>query len=185
MSENWVELHNFDIPYAVNDRGLVKNLSSNKILKGNVNKGYRRFVLRKDGKPFYVLAHRLVAEAFLPNPDNKPFIDHINTIKTDNRVENLRWVTRLENANNPLSKQHISQSNKGRNNPKLYKRVFQYTLDGTPIKEWDSCGDVINTLHITITNAIDGKRSLSAGGFIWVSKNDTSLVNEIKRRLRK
>lgn len=48
--------------------------------------------------------HRMVAELFLPNPDHKPFIDHINTNRLDNRVENLRWVTQTENMGNPLTR---------------------------------------------------------------------------------
>ncbi len=56
---------------------------------------------------FYV--HRAVAELFIPNPENKQYIDHINTNKHDNRKENLRWVTNKENCNNPLTIKHISE----------------------------------------------------------------------------
>ena len=58
--------------------------------------------------------HRAVAELFVPNPENKPFVDHINTDRFDNRAENLRWVTQKENCNNPLSIKHYSESKKGR-----------------------------------------------------------------------
>lgn len=59
--------------------------------------------------------HRMVAEMFIPNPENKLFIDHIDTNKHNNRADNLRWVTSKENSNNILTKQHQSENHKGKN----------------------------------------------------------------------
>ena len=75
-------------------------------LKPQTNKdGY--FVVRLfaqgNQKGVLVKVHRLVAEAFIPNPENKPYIDHINTVRGDNRIENLRWVTSSENSRNPIT----------------------------------------------------------------------------------
>jgi len=76
--------------YEVNEEGEVR--WNGKILKGNVTvQGYIRV-----GKKNYRV-HRLIAECFLPNPENKPDVDHINGIKHDNRLCNLRWATRSEN----------------------------------------------------------------------------------------
>lgn len=72
---------------------------------------------------YYVIGsiniHRAVAELFVPNPDNKSEIDHINTDRYDNRACNLRWVTHKENCNNPLTKQHLSEAQKGK--PSYFK----------------------------------------------------------------
>ena len=83
----------------------VKQFSKSFILKFEKNKGYNYVHLFKNGVRKRMAVHRLVAEAFIPNPGNKPEVDHINTIRDDNRVENLHWVTPKENMENPLTKE--------------------------------------------------------------------------------
>ena len=101
---DWSASPIFSNEYLVSDTGLVFSIRSGKVLKPNKDKcGYLHYVLCVHGERKTVKAHRLVALAFLPNPDQKPAIDHINGIKTDNRVENLRWATNAENSRNPIT----------------------------------------------------------------------------------
>lgn len=106
--------------YAVSNLGRVKSLNYNhtgkeKILSCGVDgSGYLFVVLYKNGKHKHFKVHRLVAQAFIKNPNNLPEVDHINTIKSDNRCENLRWVTHVENCNNEKSKKNHSIAQKGR-----------------------------------------------------------------------
>lgn len=138
--EEWRPIKDYEGLYEVSNMGRVRSLDREIItsngkkihLKGKIlklqlnNSGYLFVGLNKHNKKhFYV--HFLVAKSFIPNLENKQFIDHINTNKTDNRVENLRWVTREENMNNPLTKKKMSEINRGENNPMYGKKISEET----------------------------------------------------------
>lgn len=100
--EKWRDVPGFENLYKVSDSGRVKSLprcgTIGGILKQSIDRyGYLKVVLYKNNTPHYFTVHRLVALAFIPNKFNKPEVDHINHKRTDNRVENLRWVTNKEN----------------------------------------------------------------------------------------
>lgn len=98
-----------DTKYSVSSEG--RFFKNGKEKKGCINKG-GYVIVSLCGKPHYL--HRLIAQAFIPNPENKRCIDHLNTNRLDNRVENLRWVSHKENSNNPLTKKHFSDARKGK-----------------------------------------------------------------------
>lgn len=188
MEEIWKNIEGYE-GYQVSNLGRVRSLdridSNNHPLKGVVlkphisNSGYLLVGLYKQQKRDGKLVHRLVAEAFIPNYDNKPEIDHINTVKTDNRVENLRWATQKENINNPLTKTKMQinarKPSKGKYGKKHHrsKPIIQYDKEGNFIKEWDCANDVERVLGISnkhIGSVCLGKRK-SCGGYIWKYKN--------------
>ena len=131
MIEIWKPIEGYD-NYMVSNLGRVKSLNyrrtgKEQLLKNKIDKdGYFYVCLCKDGKTKAYKTHRLVASAFIPNTENKPCVDHINTDITDNRVDNLRWCTQKENCNNPITrtkhtiackeetKMKISKANKGK-----------------------------------------------------------------------
>ena len=151
--EIWKPIKDFEGYYEVSNIGRVRSLNYKRTGKGKIlkniedYKGYLEVGLTKNGKRKQFKIHRLVAEAFIPNPENKPCIDHINTVKSDNRVENLRWVTYKENSNNEKTlekfkgenhhffgkhhteetKQKMSEVQKGENNPMYGKHHTEET----------------------------------------------------------
>ena len=104
--------------YTISDEGYVTNELTGKILKGKfAGRGYRVVNLFKDGKFKNHYIHRLVAIAFLPNPDNLPEVNHKDEDKTNNKVENLEWCTAKENANYGTRNERL-----GKNQPKIKKK---------------------------------------------------------------
>lgn len=137
--EEWRDIEGYEGLYQVSNEGRVKSLERyvdnfwgtkqfvrERILKGTTDKDdYLMVFLCKDGKPKARKVHRLVAEAFIPNTGNETCIDHINTIKDDNRVENLRWCTPKENSNNPLTRKRMSESQKKIIHPWLKNHTYE------------------------------------------------------------
>lgn len=106
MIEVWKDIKDYEGLYQISNLGRVKSLKyrkSNKerilILNGAAKHGYYMVGLCKNHKRKYVTVHRLVAEAFIPNPDNKPQINHKDENRRNNCVDNLEWVTAKENLN--------------------------------------------------------------------------------------
>lgn len=119
MEEIWLDVVGKEGYYQVSNKGRVRSvphvdrlgrLVGGKILSQNKKDkfGYNCVSLSVDGVIEYKRVHRLVAEAFIPNPENKPQVDHYNTDPTDNRVENLHWVDATENMNNEITKAKLS-----------------------------------------------------------------------------
>lgn len=180
MEEVWKDIEGYEGLYQVSNLGRVRSLDRvvksertgyktvyGKIIKPSIqNTGYYYVLLYKDGKALRKTLHRIIAKAFIPNPDNKPQIDHINGEKTDCRIENLRWVTPGENNSNPHRCKEFSISKRGNG----YKKIIQYSLDGDFIKEWDGSKPAAMSLgKKSSTHIVDclAGRKQSAYGYKW------------------
>ena len=100
--KEWKQIKDFQ--YEVSNEGEIRNMKTGRLLKGSLDSsGYLQVEFRKDGKRYIFSKHRLVAEAFVDG-DKTLTVDHINCDKTDNRAENLRFISREENARKATSK---------------------------------------------------------------------------------
>lgn len=113
--------------------------SRKKKLKQSKRNGYLCVSLCNKGLCKTINVHRIIAGTFIPNPENKPQVNHINGIKIDNRVENLEWVTQSENAIHAIKKGLFTPPQKNRLD--LSKEVYQYDLQGNFIKKFPSVNE--------------------------------------------
>lgn len=119
----WIDIVGYEGQYKISNTGLVLSLSRDH--KTGLNKKYitkdRILTPNKTKAGYYYvslsrkkhLIHRLVAMAFIPNPTNKPHVNHINSVTTDNRIENLEWVSHRENLTHSMINRNIAASNTG------------------------------------------------------------------------
>ena len=122
MEEEWKNIIGYEGIYQVSNFGRVRSLDrylyfgsqyclfKGKIMKQSNLKGYRTVMLSNNNHRKRFLVHRLVGLAFIENINNKPQIDHINGIKSDNRVDNIRWVTDKENSNFPIARENFKNA---------------------------------------------------------------------------
>ena len=184
--EIWKNIEGYEGLYQVSNEGRVKSLERNyntklkhktivvhkqeSIKKANDNgKGYLTVLLYKNGKEKRYLVHQLVAQAFIPNPNNYPIINHKNEEKTDNRVENLEWCTYEYNTNYGNAINKIIISKKGKANMKKRKPIIGINKQTKKIVAFNSAKEAsekLNVLSSNIYSALNG-RIPSAYGYIW------------------
>lgn len=145
--------------YQVSSEGRVRNKATGYIKKQYKNKNGYMYVHMHHAQTHTV--HRLVAETFIPNPNNFTDVNHIDECKFNNKVENLEWLSHYDNLHHGtgLSRMGVAHS----------KTIYQYNLDGTFIRTWKSSYEVERELGFDsshIRECANGK-SKTSYGFIW------------------
>ena len=173
--EVWKDIKDYEGLFQVSNWGRVKSLGNGRTYKTSrirklyTNKyGYLQVQLCKDGKRKWFRVNRLVAIAFLENPEGKTEVNHIDEDKTNNRVDNLKWEWHKDNINHGTRNERVS---KAMTNGKLSKRVLQLSLDGKLIREWPSvseCGR--NGFNIGHVAACCRGEQKTHKGFRWMYK---------------
>lgn len=193
----WAPIENYENMYEVSDDGKVRSLDriitktfddgsektypiKGRTLKHFFSRKYPCVKLCKQNTEKTISVHRLVAAAFVPNPDNKPEVNHIDGCTTNNSAENLEWVTRQENMKH-AAETSLMPPGKKRGDSVLAKPVAQYDLNGNYIKSFDSL--VSAEFELTgkrytgskIPQVCSGARC-SSRGHIWRYINDGEAV---------
>lgn len=160
--------------YSVSDDGQVRNDSRNTLLKQSTEQDYKTVGLHINKKPKKYRVHRLVAMVWIDNPDNKPYVNHIDGNRSNNQVSNLEWVTPSENTQHAVSTGLLVSTKK--------RSVKQYDKDGNFIAEYDSIVEAAratNSDGAKITVCCQGGR-ITTNGFQWRYSEEESFVGEVK-----
>lgn len=182
MIEEWKDCVGFEPFYEVSNTGKIRSVAVyshkyQRILKRPVPKlkiqettkdGYQRVGICFYGKHFHCAVHRLVAQAFIPNPNGFPCINHKDENTQNNNVENLEWCTWKYNSNYGTLPKRISERMQA-NHPTA-KIVFQYSIDGKFLKSYCSANEASRMIGSVsgdmITRACRGQAK-TAGGYKW------------------
>lgn len=162
--------------YSVSSVGKVKNNKTNKELKQQNQNGYLHCTIFVNGIQKRCRVHRLVALAFIPNPENRPFVNHIDGNRTHNSIDNLEWVTAKENAKHAVEtglRQH------GRN-----KAVVQYTMEGEKLLTFQSITEAAIETNSQATKIIlcCQRKRRSTNDYQWRYADDKQDVEKTEKK---
>ncbi|MCC8990476.1 MAG: HNH endonuclease [Staphylococcus sp.] len=182
--EKWKLIKGYEDFYEISNFGRVRSLDrltnnsvgtfvrKGKMLKPSINRSGYKFVLLTDGNKNRKLEkiHRLVALNFIDNPLSKPFVNHIDGDKLNNKVGNLEWCTPLENTTHAIENKLFVPSQHCRKG-RIIRKVGMYSKDGEHLKTFDTCksaAQFVGTDSKTIIKVCNGYRNYkSAKGYKW------------------
>lgn len=165
MKEIWKDVKEYEELYQVSNLGRVKRVKTGRILKGIKDRGgYLLVGLYKNNIVSKKLIHRLVAQAFIPNSENKPQVNHMDENKTNNRVSNIEWTTAKENSNHGTRNE---RSSKTKSIPIIATNIK--TGDSTEFYGTNECARQLGLNHSNITHVLKG-RLKQTGGYTFKYK---------------
>ena len=172
--EIWKDIKDYEGLYQISNYGRVKSFPrkgtelKEKIIKVRQNNyGYLVVGLCKNNFRKYYLIHRLVAKAFIPNPDNLPCVNHKDENPKNAKATNLEWCTHKYNINyGTVQKRRSAQSQ---------KVINQFDLNGNLIKRWNSILEAKTALNLKSISACCRRKQKTAGGYIWKYADDNNL----------
>lgn len=190
ISELWKDIEGFEGIYQISSKGNIRSLDRWVIDKNGRKvfwksqpikprpqhkdgSGYLQVSLRMNGKYIHFLVHRLVAKAFIPNPNNLEQVNHIDENKHNNDVNNLEWLSRLDNTRYGTGIDRMAE--------KHSTAIMQLDMDGNVIKEWQSIRQAKMSVAASIWSAIlEGRRICK--GYIWIERD--KYINMTKEQLQ-
>ena len=162
--ETFVKIEGFD-NYEVSNLGKIRNIKSGRVLKPRLHhSGYLRYCLYENNKKKDLLLHRILATAFIDNPEGKPCVNHIDENKSNNDLSNLEWCTVRENNAHGTRTKRAAE--------KLSQKVVQLDLNNNVLNEFESIRQAereTGAPRTSISSCCNGKTK-SAGGFKWRKK---------------
>lgn len=187
IEEIWKDIVGYEGYYEVSNIGRIRSLSrtyphwrsglinkAGRIIKPRISKhGYLRLFASVHQVKTYVSVHRAVAIAFIPNPENKPQVNHKNCIKSDNRLENLEWATASENSSHhhKVKPVNYNRPNLGRLgiNSFRHKEVYQISFDGFLIGHFGSAAEAHRATKVPYSSIVmcASGRCKRGHGYIW------------------